>query len=387
MDDFKTLEDYMRLCRQALHQIPELGEEEFKTSQYIISQLEKLQIPYEKTSDTGIIATLNENNFEKGSIAFRADMDALPIEEKSAYAFPSKHLGKMHACGHDVHMAMLLGLCHYLKLNTKASDPQWVFIFQPAEEGPGGAQPLVEKGYLKKYAVKEIYGIHVHPDIEEGQIGICKGPAMAMVGEMDVKILGKKSHGAMPHKGNDALLAACQWVNAIQTIVSRRLDPIEPAVVTIGKIEGGERRNILTSEVSLEGTLRVFDEKVFEQLVLELEKKLKGLCIMFDVDYKWEVRALYPPVFNDASLVERFTEGYNGELVWMKPQMISEDFSYYQKEVPGVFYFLGTRNTEKAYTYGLHHEKFQVDDRVMLAGLKSYLHCIEQVRKEVGDGA
>ncbi len=370
-----TLLSYMTHCRNALHQIPELGNEEFKTSALIQKKLAEMQVPFEVVNDTGVIVHFKGKS-PRRTVAFRADIDGLPISENSSHPHVSKHDGHMHACGHDGHMSMLLGLAYFLKNNTVAIVDDIVLIFQPAEEGPGGALQLIEAGVFERYGIDLIYGVHVMPSVAQGKIGICKGPAMAMVGEVDIDIIGTSAHGAMPHLGKDALLIGSECVMGLQSIVSRNVNPIEPAVLTVGKFVSGERRNIIAGSARLEATIRAFDEPTFERILSRMETYLKGVATAYEIDIHVEKRVLYPPVVNDATLYDLFYERNYENCEIMPPQMISEDFSYYQKKVPGFFYFIGTKNPMKNYVYPLHSDRFDFDDTIMRDGLKTYIDTL-----------
>ncbi len=358
--------------RHALHQIPEIGFEELKTSAYIKQHLTAIGVPFETVAQTGIIAFIRGESPQK-TIAFRTDMDGLSVKEESTYPNHSIHDHHMHACGHDGHMSMMLGFASYLmQPHIKVLD-NIVLIFQPAEEGPGGAEIIIKEGIFKKYKIDEIYGIHVFPEVSQGRIGLCKGPMMAMTGEFDIDILAKSAHGAMPHTGIDALVIASEVLLGLQTIVSRNISPIDPAVLTVGRLDGGERRNIIAGKARLEGTIRAFDKSVYNRIKNRMQTYLKGIESAYEVNIQIAFRDMYPPVINDAGLFDEFYAHHEAVCDVISPQMISEDFSYYQEQVPGLFYFIGTYNEEKNFIYPLHNSKFNFDDDIMLDGLKSYI--------------
>lgn len=367
---------YVKTMRRTLHKIPELGHAEYKTSAFIKSQLDQMGIRYESVLETGIVAFIEGTRPQK-TLAFRADMDALPIGEETGESFESEHPGMMHACGHDGHMAMLLGLAKYLSDPEVSVMNHIVLIFQPAEEGPGGADPLIQAGIFETYKIDEIYGIHVYPELAQGKVSSCPGPMMAMVGEFDLKLIAKSAHGAMPNMGLDAVLIASEMVLGLQSIVSRNIDPIEPAVLTVGKFTSGERRNILAGTANLEGTIRAYNQDVFQVIINRIKTYVQGVAAAYAIEYELEIRDLYPPVVNDVNLYETF-KMVNGDLATIqKPQMISEDFSYYQKKVPGLFYFLGVRNEEKGFVYPLHHPKFNLDEQALMDGVESYIRLLK----------
>ena len=237
--------------RRDLHQIPELAFDLYLTSAYVKKELERMGYQTISTAKTGLIAVKNGKSDE--AIAFRSDMDALPVTELTNVSFPSKHDGKMHACGHDGHMSMLLGFAEYVS-KLKDLNKTIVFIFQPAEEGPGGAKVIIEEGIFEKYKISKIFGIHLYPGLDEGLYGLVNGPMMAQNGEFNIHVHGKSAHGAQPHLGSDALLASSHLVTQYHSIISRFLDPLDPAVITVGTSNGGEARNIIAQDIKMTGT-------------------------------------------------------------------------------------------------------------------------------------
>lgn len=365
--DFKQV---VQTHRQYLHQIPELGFCEFQTSAYLKEQLEKLGYEVYSTAETGILAY--RKGVSEECIAFRSDMDGLSITEETNVDFASTIEGQMHACGHDGHMSILLGFATYVS-TLSSLKKSLLFIFQPAEEGPGGAEVIVKEGVLKKFNVKSIFGLHIYPEIEEGKFGLRPGAMTAQTGELDLMIEGVGGHGAMPHKSNDALIVAAQLINSYQSIISRNLNPIEAGVLTIGTINGGERRNIIAQKVELTGTIRAFSEDVYEMIKKRMNEINHGLELMFNVKVSTQFTDMYPSIMNDPSLFDLISQSKLGEhLIEIDPMMIAEDFSYYQKEVPGLFFMLGSRNEALGYTYPLHHAKFNFSERVMVDGIKLY---------------
>ena len=365
--DFKQV---VQTHRQYLHQIPELGFCEFQTSAYLKEQLEKLGYEVYSTAKTGILAY--RKGVSEECIAFRSDMDGLSITEETNVDFASTIEGQMHACGHDGHMSILLGFATYVS-TLSSLKKSLLFIFQPAEEGPGGAEVIVKEGILKRFNVKSIFGLHIYPEIEEGKFGLRPGAMTAQTGELDLMIEGVGGHGAMPHKSNDALIVAAQLINSYQSIISRNLNPIEAGVLTIGTINGGERRNIIAQKVELTGTIRAFSEDVYEMIKKRMIEINHGLELMFNVKVSTQFTDMYPSIMNDPSLFDLISQSKLGEhLIEIDPMMIAEDFSYYQKEVPGLFFMLGSRNEALGYTYPLHHAKFNFSERVMVDGIKLY---------------
>jgi hippurate hydrolase len=356
--------------RKDLHQIPEISFDLFKTSAYIKKELTDMGYEIHQAAITGWIA------YKKGkkdtAIAFRSDMDALPVLEKSDYPFPSTHPGKMHACGHDGHMAMLLGFAYYLKNQTLIND-SIVLIFQPAEEYPGGAKVIIEEGFLDKFNVKKIFGIHLYPNLKEGVYGLVKGPMMARNLEFNIKISGKSAHGASPHDGNDAMIAGAHLINQLHTIISRNVDPFEQGVITVGTIHGGEARNIIAQDVEITGTMRAFKDEVFYLMKKRVEDIIEGIKLSFQVEITSDLMELYPVVNNDKEIVEFVEKHLDSDYEYIKPLMASEDFAFYQKKVPGMFTMLGTRNEEKGYIHPLHSCYFNFKDEVLIRGVELYI--------------
>ena len=365
------MNDLLKKYRRDLHQIPELEFDLFLTHAYVKKTLESFGYQTETVAKTGLIAVKKGRIQE--AIAFRSDMDALPVTEKCDIDFKSKHDGKMHACGHDGHMSMLLGFAKYIA-TVKQLNKTVVFIFQPAEEGPGGAKIIVESGVLKKYHVKQILGLHVFPGIEQGKMGFANGPMTAQNGEFDITIKAKSAHGAQPHLGSDAIIAQAHLVQAFQSIVSRNINPLKPAVITIGTVHGGEARNIIAGEVELSGTLRVYDQDVYDLIKKRMYDISKGLSIAFNVDIKCQIVDYYPAVINDESLFDLALKQYDSsEYEVVEPLMIAEDFAFYLQEVPGMFAFVGTKNVEKNYVYPLHSNLFNFDEDILEIGFTYYI--------------
>jgi len=357
--------------RRKLHEIPEIGFNEVKTSKFIKDKLLEYGYKVEHVAKTGIVAIAKGTS--NNAIAFRADMDGLNVREKTGVSFQSIHDDKMHACGHDGHMAILLGFAKYL---SKAENIKRniILIFQPAEEGPGGAEVIINEGVLNRYNVKEIFGLHIFPDIEEGKIGIASGPLMAQSGEVDIEIKGKSSHGAMPQQGIDGIHVSANLIQAYQSIISRNIDPNEGAVLTIGKILGGEARNVIAGNVIMEGTIRAFNSEVYNAIKERMKEINSGIEKMYNVEIKMVIRDFYPPVINDNKLFEIVKNSLSSEeFLEIKPMMLAEDFSYYQQEIPGLFFMLGSRNEELNYTYPLHSCYFNFNEEILINGVKTYI--------------
>jgi len=363
--------------RNDLHKIPEKGFNEKMTNNYISKYLDDLGVGHENIAKTGIIAILKGKD-SSDIIAYRTDMDGLGIVEENEIEFTSIHKGMMHACGHDGHMAMALGIIKYIKETGVKLEKDVAIIFQPAEEGPGGAEVIIKEGVLKRYNIKQIFAYHVFPEIEEGYFSTKEGPIMASPAEFDVEIFTKGAHGAMPHKSMDAAVLAAELLLKFQTIVSRNIDPIEPVVLTVGKLNSGQQRNVISNYSIFEGTIRAFDEDVYKKIKEYMYKYAKAIEDE-NVKVKLSFTGMYPAVVNDGSMVNEFKKAIGEErFILSKPQMIAEDFSFYQKEIEGIFVFLGIKNDEKGYNYPLHSSKFNFSEKVLLYGIEGFLRYLQQ---------
>jgi amidohydrolase len=365
--------EYLRAKRRDLHQIPELGLDCFITSNYLVNELESMGYSCIIMAKTGVIV------FKPGktetTIGFRADMDGLSVKEESGVDFLSQHSGNMHACGHDGHMAMLLGLAKYC--SNKEFNVSILFIFQPAEEGPGGAKVLIEEGLFKRYPTKALFGLHLYPNLTEGKFALIHGPMMAQTNEFDCIIHGKSAHGAQPHLGKDAIVIQAELIQAFQSIISRSVNPLEPAVLTVGTIHGGEARNIIAQKVSLEGTIRCFNPEVFKVIQSRMNEIASTLSKVNDVSIELIFKSSYPPVINPKQLYEVANSVLNDdEKESIQAMMFAEDFSFYQEEVPAFFAMLGSRNIEKNYTHPLHSCYFNFDESVLEIGMNYYIQLL-----------
>ena len=369
--DLKELGNQIKTYRRELHQIPELGLEEYKTSAYVGEKLKEFGLHPFNIAKTGIYVYFDAGADE--TYAFRADMDALEAEEENKIEFASKHPGKMHACGHDGHMAMLLGLAEVLS-KTENIKKNILLIFQPAEEGPGGAKIITESGIFEKYNVKGIFGIHLFPTLDEGIIASKAGPLMSQSGEIDVTIKGESGHGGMPHNAIDSILVASKFLSTCQSIISRSISPLETAVISFGKINGGSARNIVAEKTTIEGTVRTFSKDTFELIKKRILQISRGLEESFDVNIDVKLEPYYPPVINDKDLYNKVAKKVHIEET--DPVMLAEDFSYYQERIPGVFYFLGSRNKELGFDYPLHSCSFNFDEKILLKGIEHYINIL-----------
>ena len=374
--DLNFLLDDIIKNRRALHQIPETALEEFKTKEYLKNYLISIGLEPQEVVETGLFVYI-EGKDKENCIAFRSDIDALNIKEETGAEFESKHVGKMHACGHDGHMTTLLAFAKYLT-TIQPLEKSVLLIFQPAEESPGRAKDIVETGLLKKYNVKAIYGMHLFPELPEGTVASKEGSFFAQAALMTTTITGKSGHGAMPHKTIDPLMAFTKIVDGYQTIVSRNLSPFDPGVVTIGKFCGGSAQNIIADTVNFWGTIRTFKEENTEFIIDRIKEIHRGIELSYRVKIDEKIDIVYPPVVNDKELYKKFVETMKDmNYVEHEALTISEDFAYYQKEVPGIFMLLGTRSEEKGFVHPLHSCHFNFDEKVLLKGVEAFARILE----------
>jgi amidohydrolase len=367
--------------RRDFHMNPELSNREERTSRVIAEKLRALGLDEVKTGvgKYGVVALL-KGKLPGGMVAVRADMDALPIQETIDAPYKSRNDGVKHACGHDAHMTIQLGVAELLSKMRDRVRGSIKFIFQPAEEGApqgerGGAQFMIEEGALENPRPSAIFGLHVMPNIEAGQIGYNSGPSMASSDRFSITIRGKKVHGAYPHDGIDTVVVAAECVTALQTIRSRRINTQEPLVITLGSIHGGNRFNIIADEVKLEGTMRTLSEEVRAKAIEMMKQTLAGVTSAYGASYEMEFGTNNPVTYNDPALVEATLPVMRkiiGEknVTSPKPQMGAEDFSRYQKVIPGFFYFLGVGNKEKGVTAMIHTPDFDIDEESLVLGVK-----------------
>lgn len=380
----QSLQPHLQTWRRHLHQRPELGFKEELTATFIAEKLREWDITHQTgIAKTGIVATITGE--KPGPVlAIRADMDALPIHEENDVPYRSQHDGIMHACGHDGHTAIALGTAHYLAQHRHTLAGTVKVIFQPAEESPGGAKPMIEAGVLREPNVNAILGLHLWNNLPVGQIGVRSGPLMAAVEVFECLIVGKGGHGAMPHQTVDAIVVAAQVVNALQTIVSRNVDPIDSAVVTVGEFQAGSANNVITGTAKLRGTVRYFNPKFEGYFQQRIETLIAGICQAHNATYQLDYRAFYPPVVNNiemAELVRSVAMDVVETPLGIEPEcqtMGGEDMSYFLKEVPGCYFFLGSANAQKGLAYPHHHPRFDFDESVLSMGVELFVRCVER---------
>ncbi len=362
--------------RRHLHRHPELSFKEFETADFIAGKLREYAITYkDKIAQTGIVAEIRGNDPESKTVALRADMDALPVNEQNDVEYRSMNNGVMHACGHDVHMACLLGAARILSEIKNEFNGTVRLIFQPSEEMyPGGAKVMIEEGVLENPKPVAIFGQHVFPELETGMIGMKPGKYMASTDEVFITVKGKGGHAAIPDKIVDPVLIASHIVIALQQIVSRKSRPVMPTVVSFGKISSEGKTNIIPDEVKLEGIIRTFDEDWREEIKTQLRKISSGIAESMGGSCEIFIDPGYPAMVNDDMLTAHAREyaiEFLGEdrVIDLEMRMTAEDFSYYAREIPGCFFRLGTRNEEQGITSILHSATFDVDETSLETGM------------------
>jgi amidohydrolase len=371
----KNLREQVLATRRDLHRIPETGFKEVKTSGYVADCLKRLGLEVQTGIATHGVVGLLRTGQPGPTLMIRADMDALPIAEETGLAFASTHPGVMHACGHDANMSMALGAAAVLTQLKSRFKGNVKFIFQPAEEGPGGAKPMIAAGVMENPTVDYAIGCHLWAERPEGCIGVRTGAFMAAMDRFDLKIIGKGGHGAQPHLCVDALEVGTQVVAALQRIVSRHTNPIEPAVVTVGSFHAGTAFNITPAEAVLSGTTRTFNEQTWKSWEARIDKVVHGVCASMGAGYELTYTPGYPPTVNDprmADVVRRCAVQVVGEDRVVAPElsMGGEDMSFFLKCCPGCYYCIGVGREGAA---PLHNSKFDFKEDLMLLGVET--HC------------
>jgi amidohydrolase len=369
---------WMTDIRRAIHQYPELSFQEFRTAEFVAGKLDELAISHKKgIAGTGIVAFIGEKRHGAKAVALRADMDALPITEKTGLPFSSQNEGIMHACGHDGHLAMLLGAAVLLKRQSQLPG-QIILLFQPAEEDGGGAEKMIAEGVLE--GVNAIFAGHIERHYAVGEISVQPGLICAFTDEFTIIIRGPGGHAAKPHESVDCIVAASFLVANIQTLVSREINPVYPAVVTVGKINGGTASNVIADQVVLEGTIRTTHPEAREKIFESLRRMVLAVQDLYQAETQLKLTAGYPPIINDpvASEVARKaalrTVGENGVKSQPYPSLGGEDFSFFLKHVPGCFVRFGARRDDLP-NANAHSPTFDFDERVLPIGAEYLARC------------
>jgi amidohydrolase len=372
--------------RREIHRHPELGFEEHNTQAIVERELDAVGIEHRRIAGTGVVGIV------RGALpghvtGLRADMDALPILEDSGEPCASEIPGKMHACGHDAHTAILLGAARTLQATRATLHGTVVLLFQPAEEGPGGALPMIEAGVMDDPKIEAVAMLHVDARLPTGTIGVTPGPVNAAADEFHVTIRGKGGHGAHPHKAIDTIPAAAATVLALQNVAARETDPLASIVVTLGTIEGGYRNNVIADRVKLTGTIRTHDPAVRQAAHAKVRRIVEGVSAAYGTQAETEIMLGYPPVVNDPVLTASFTT-FAREVVGIPVEvppatMGGEDFAYFAERVPGVLVRLGIFNQDLGSIYAGHSPQFRLDEGAIPTGIRTLV----AFARGVGEGA
>jgi amidohydrolase len=382
--EIQALQSDLVTWRRQLHQYPELGFREHLTAAFVHQRLKHWGIVHQtEVAGTGIVATI-AGTAPGPVLAIRADMDALPILEANEVPYRSKHDGTMHACGHDGHTAIALATAYYLSQHPDQFCGTVKIIFQPAEEGPGGAAPMIAEGVLRNPDVDAIIGLHLWNNLPLGTVGVCSGPLMAAVELFDCEIQGKGGHGAIPQQTIDSIVVASQVVTALQTIVARNVNPLDAAVVTVGSFHAGRTHNVIADTAQISGTVRYFNPDLATLIPQRVEQIIAGICQSYGASYKLDYRKLYPAVINDgaiAALVRSVAETVVDSPAGVVPDcqtMGGEDMSYFLQQVPGCYFFLGSANQTLGLAYPHHHPRFDFDETALGMGVELFVRCVEK---------
>ncbi|MET3683508.1 amidohydrolase [Alkalibacillus flavidus] len=383
-DKLDQLYDQMVDDRRYLHQHPELSFEEKETAQFIKNRYDQLGIPYkDNIGGYGLVATLEGGKTGK-TVALRADFDALPIQEENDVPYKSTVDGVMHACGHDGHTATLLAVAEAALDFQDELPGTLVFLHQPAEEfAPGGAKPMIDDGALE--GVDAVFGTHLWASTELNKIETAVGPFMAGADRFTITFQGKGGHGAMPHQTKDPVAMAGQAIVELQQVVSRRINPLQPAVLSIGKIEGGNAFNVISDTTSLTGTVRILDKGVQDEIIDEMDNIINGIATSFGASYDFDYVKGYPPVINHEREASYYIDdaldipGVTGAGA-VDPIMGGEDFAYYLEERPGAFFFTGCQI--EGHDYPHHHPKFDLDERALPTAAKALVHGVKRYQED-----
>lgn len=368
-----SMKDWLVETRQTLHRIPEPGNEEFETQRAICTILDGLGIPYEKKR-TSVVA-LVEGDKPGKVVGIRADMDALPLKEPEDRSYASCHAGYMHACGHDAHMTVALGTARWFAAHRKELEGSVKFLFQPAEETSGGAANMIADGCLENPHVDYVIGLHVMPDVPVGKVELKHGALNGSSDFLGVTVRGKSAHAAYPDTGIDAIMIAAKVVDALHSIVSRNVSPLQEAVITLGTIQGGTRNNIIADEVRMTGTIRTTDPGVRADIAGRVKAIVEGLPAIFGGAGEVDIQPGYSALINHDWVVDLIAKEAlailgEGSTLWKeKSSMGVEDFSFFMQERPGAFYHLGCGNPSKGMVSALHSNTFDIDEDCLPVGV------------------
>lgn len=375
-------EEVIRL-RRDLHRHPELGFEEVRTAGIVADYLGALGLEVRTgVARTGVVAVI-EGSEPGPTLLLRADMDALPVHEATGVEYASTIKGKMHACGHDGHTAILLGAARVLSGMRDRIKGAVKLVFQPAEEGPGGAEPMIAEGVLEDPRVDAAVGLHLWSDFPVGRVGVQPGPFMAAADTFDVVVRGRGGHAAAPHQTVDSVLVASHLVVALQSVVSRTVDPLESVVVTVTRMHGGEAYNVIPDEVRLGGTIRSFLPELRTEVRDRVKALVEGVAAGFGASAEFHYSEGYPPVINDAAMAELVTSCCH-DLLGVEAHVVDsrtlggEDMAYFLNAVPGCYFFLGARDEEKGCDFPHHHPRFNVSEEAFPLGVELFVRVVER---------
>lgn len=387
LEKINEINEWLISVRRDLHQTPEIGLLEFKTKEKIIKYLNEIGVDYKTfKKHTGIMAYIINKNAKK-TIAIRADIDALPINEENELPYKSKFNGFMHACGHDAHTAILLGTCKILNELKYNLNVNVKFLFQPAEETVGGAKLLIDDLCLENPKVDYILGLHVNPNIDTGYVELKYDTMNASSDSITIKVKGKKSHGAYPHQGIDAILASAHIIISLQSLVSRNISPTDSVVLSLGIISGGVKENIICDEVTIKGTLRTLNKNTREFSKNKINHIVKNVSNSFECDGEIYFEKGYDMLINDNNVVDIIKEnlekhiGKENVIIRKEPSLGVEDFSFFLNNTKGAFYHIGCRNEAKNINYPLHSEKFNIDEQCLKFGVLVHISNILALSK------
>ncbi|MDD3981326.1 MAG: M20 family metallopeptidase [Spirochaetales bacterium] len=393
MDDHRTIlakaeamRDWLVRVRRDLHAIPEAGDAEFKTQEYLCKALDELGIPYKKmrTAVVGLV----EGAAPGPVVALRADMDALPVQEPEGKPYRSGHQGYMHACGHDAHMAVALGAARFFSELKSQFAGTIKLLFQPAEETTGGAEPMIAAGCLENPHVDYVLGLHVMPDVQAGMIELKHGALNGASDFLGITLKGRGAHAAYPSTGIDAIVIAAKVIDALQSVVSRNVSPLDEAVITIGTINGGQRNNIIAEEVTMTGTIRTTNPSVRSEIAQRVRSIVEHIPAALGGLGEVQIKPGYTALINNDAIVDLLAQEANallgpGKLQWKeKPSLGVEDFAFFLKERPGAFYHLGCGNREKGIHAPLHSKLFDIDESCLPIGVAMQAAAALKLLKE-----
>jgi amidohydrolase len=388
IDPITQFQSELQQLRRDIHAHPELCFEERRTADLVAQKLTEWDIPIDRGMGiTGVVGIIR-NGSSPRAIGLRADMDALPVQETNSFPHASRHQGKMHACGHDGHVAMLLGAAHYLSKHRNFDGTVYL-IFQPAEEGGGGAKRMMDDGLFSKYPMEAVFGMHNWPGVAVGTFGVTAGPMMASSNEFEVVIKGKGAHAAQPHKGIDPIMVAIQIAQSWQTIISRNKSPLDAGVLSITQIHSGSATNVIPDEATLVGTVRTFTTQVLDQIEQRMRAIAEHTAMAFDATVDFRFHRNYPPLINHAKETAFAIEviksivGESNVDASVEPTMGAEDFSFMLQEKPGCYVFIGNGEGDHRETghglgpCNLHNPSYDFNDDLLPLGATYWVRLAE----------